>query len=81
MTKSEKPSSLSISDRVKHFDELPDSALICARDVAMLVGVTPSTVASRAWKGKFPRSVYRGAYRVGDVRAAMAGKWVPEKDR
>ena len=64
--------------QVKHFDELPDSALVPVRAVAILLGLAPGTVYNRSSAGTLPRTVMRGAYRVADIRSFLAGTWSPE---
>lgn len=64
-------------DRVSSFDDLPDSALLSAREIAGIVGVSEKTV--WRWVGDIlpkPQRISARCTRwpVGDVRKALAQK-------
>lgn len=63
-----------IDDAVRHFDQLPDSALVSRRTVEMLTGRSRPSVYRDIAAGKLPQPVrWQGSirFRVGDLRKAM----------
>jgi predicted DNA-binding transcriptional regulator AlpA len=64
-------------NRISGFDELPDSALLSAREIAGVIGISEKTV--WRWVGNFlpkPQRISARCTRwpVGEVRKALAQK-------
>ncbi len=64
-----------IAEALKHFEHLPPDAVVRLPIVATLYGVSAPTVWRWSKAGRLPAPIKRGgvtAWRVGDLRAAMA---------
>lgn len=66
-----------IPDALRHFSELPDCAYVRIRVVQGLTSWSRATIHRRVADGTFPAPVHLSpgvaAYRVGDLRRALAG--------
>lgn len=71
-----------IVETVKHFDELPNSALVRNVHLEILLGLSRSTIWRWVRDGLLPEPLKRNGravgFRVGDVRAALAKGTVPD---
>lgn len=68
-----------IEEALRNFDHLPDSALVRQPVVLALFSIGATTVVRWIKDGRFPGPVkfgpYSKAWKVGELRQALAGTW------